>query len=76
MSQIAGESSMDGNMNSGATNSSRNKNKVKRFLQYIIPPVALCVVTVGIFVPSYHSDPVSKYEKELERIVSFSNLMK
>lgn len=58
ISQIPGESSMDENTNAKLV--SRNKRKVKRFLQYIIPPILLCMVTAGIFVPSYKSDPRRK----------------
>ena len=39
--------------------SHKQKKRLERFLQYLLPPVLFGAVTVGIFLPSYKSDPVS-----------------
>ncbi len=39
--------------------SDKGKKKIKRFLQYLLPPFGLVFITLTIFAPSYQSDPVS-----------------
>lgn len=59
-SQNPGESTEHGDGKASAKEQIKTKRKqIERFLQYIIPPFALTAATVGIFMPSYQSDPVS-----------------
>lgn len=55
--QNAGEASADSNI---SNEGNKHKRRIKRFLQYMIPPMSLAAITLGIFMPSYRSDPVSK----------------
>ncbi len=39
----------------------KKRKRVERLLQYILPPVMLASISVGLFMPSYRADPVSKF---------------